>query len=152
MSGGKKCVLVVQLCPTLWDPMDCSPPGSSVHRLLQARILEWVAIPFRRGSSPPRERTWVSCIAGRFFTVWAMREFPNLGREWDRRRQDDGISWCFVMDNLSQGQKLFAWFFISVSSPNIKYVSHVWLFVTPCTVARQALPSIEFSRQEYWSE
>ena len=45
------CVLVIQLCPTLWDPMDCSPPGSSVHRISQARILEWVAIPFSEGSS-----------------------------------------------------------------------------------------------------
>ena len=45
------CVLVIQLCPTLCDPMDCSPPGSSVHRISQARILEWVAIPFSKGSS-----------------------------------------------------------------------------------------------------
>ena len=50
--------------------MDCSPPGSSVHEILQARILEWVAIPFSRGSSQPRDQTQVSCIAGRFFTIW----------------------------------------------------------------------------------
>ena len=56
------------------DPMDYSPPGSSVHGTLQARILEWVAIPFSRASSWPRDRTQVSCIAGRFFTVWATRE------------------------------------------------------------------------------
>ena len=60
-----------QLCPALYDPMDCSPPGSSVHGILQARILEWVAISFSRGSSRPRDRTQVSCIAGRFFTIWA---------------------------------------------------------------------------------
>ena len=48
---------------TVHDPMDCSPPGSSVHGLLQARILEWLAIPFSRGSSRPRDWTWVSCIA-----------------------------------------------------------------------------------------
>ena len=48
-------VLVTQLCPTLCDPMDCSPPGSSVRGFLQARILEWVAIPFSRGSSGPRD-------------------------------------------------------------------------------------------------
>ena len=52
----------------------CSPPGSSVHRTLQARILEWVAIPFSRGSSRPRDQTHVSCIAGRCFTIWAIRE------------------------------------------------------------------------------
>ena len=51
------------------DPMDCSSPGSSVDGILQARILEWVAIPFSRGSSRPRDRSWVSCIAGRFFTA-----------------------------------------------------------------------------------
>ena len=49
--------------------MDCSPPGSSVHGILQARILQWVAIPFSRGSSPPRDRTWFSSVAVRFFTV-----------------------------------------------------------------------------------
>ena len=64
MSGGKKCVLVVQLCPTLWDPMDCSPPGSSVHGIFQARILELVAMPSSRGSSWLRNQTWVSCLTG----------------------------------------------------------------------------------------
>ena len=61
-------------CLTLWDPMDRSPPGSSVHGVLQARILEWVAMPSSRGSSWPRGRTWVSCTGGRFFTTWATRE------------------------------------------------------------------------------
>ena len=65
---------VAQSCPTLWDPMDCSLPGSSVHGILQARILEWVGAPFSRGSSRPRDRTWVSHIAGRFFTIWATRD------------------------------------------------------------------------------
>ena len=65
------CVLVTQSCPTLWDPTDCSPPGFSVHGILQARILEWIVIPFSRGSSQPTDRILVSCIAGRFFTVRA---------------------------------------------------------------------------------
>ena len=60
-----------QSCMTLCDPMDCSPPGSSVHGILQARILEWVAISFSRGSSLTRDRTQVSRVAGRLFTVWA---------------------------------------------------------------------------------
>ena len=60
---------VALLCLTICDPMDCSPRGSSVLGILQARILEWVAISFSRGSSQPRDRTQVSCIAGRFFTV-----------------------------------------------------------------------------------
>ena len=63
--------LVSQLCPTVCDLMDCSLPGFSVHGIFQARILEWVAIPFSRGSSQPRDWTWVSCTVGRFFTVWA---------------------------------------------------------------------------------
>ena len=61
-------VLVTQSCLAL-----CSLPGSSVHGISQARILEWVALPFSRGSSRPRDWTWVSCIAGRFFTIWATR-------------------------------------------------------------------------------
>ena len=62
-------VLVVQSCLTFCDPIDCSPPDSSVHGILQARTLEWVAIPFSRGSSQPKDWTQVSCIAGRFFPV-----------------------------------------------------------------------------------
>ena len=54
--------------------MDCSLSGSSVHGIFQARVLEWIAISFSRGSSQPRNRTWVSHIAGRRFTVWATRE------------------------------------------------------------------------------
>ena len=62
---------------TLCGPMDSSPPGSSVHGILQARILEWIAISFSRGSSQPRDWTLVSCTAGRFFTVWATRSFDE---------------------------------------------------------------------------
>ena len=64
-------VLVTQSCPTFHDFMDYSPPGSHMHGILQAGILEWIAIPFSWGSSWPRDQTCVSCIAGRFFTVWA---------------------------------------------------------------------------------
>ena len=69
-------LLVTQSCLTLCDPMGCSPPGSSVHGILQTRILEWVAIPFSRGSSQTRDRIQVPCITGRFFTIWIMREAP----------------------------------------------------------------------------
>ena len=61
-------VLAAQSCPTLCNPMDCSPPSSSVHGILQAIIPEWVAIPFSRETSQPRDQTWVSCIEGRFLT------------------------------------------------------------------------------------
>ena len=62
---------VTQLCPTLCDPMDCSLSGSSIHGIFQARILEWVAISFSRGSSQPSDRTWVSHTVARSFTIWA---------------------------------------------------------------------------------
>ena len=61
---------------------DCSPPGSSVHGILQVRILEWAAIPFSRGSSQPRDRTQVFCITGRFFTVWVTREAHIWAYVW----------------------------------------------------------------------
>ena len=64
--------------PTLCDPMDCSLQRFSVHGIFQARILEWSAISFSRGSSQPRDRTWVSRIVGRCFTIWAIREVPFL--------------------------------------------------------------------------
>ena len=62
-------VKVAQSCPTLWDPMDYT-----FDAILQTRILEWIVFPFSRGSSQPRDWTQVSCIAGGFFTNWAMRE------------------------------------------------------------------------------
>ena len=60
-------VLVTQLC--LCDPMDCSPPGSSICGILQAGILEWIAMPFSKGCSQPRDQTWVSHMAGKFFSI-----------------------------------------------------------------------------------
>ena len=82
LGGKKKWSEVAQLCLTLCDPMDCSLSGSSVHGIFQARVLDCIAISFFRGSSWPRNWTWVSRIAGRRFTVWATREAHN----W---RQDD---------------------------------------------------------------
>ena len=69
---------VAQSCPTLCDPMDCNLPGFSVHGISQAWILEGVAISFSRGSSPPRDWTRISYIAGRCFTLWATREVHSL--------------------------------------------------------------------------
>ena len=71
-------VKVTQSCLTLRDPIHSSPPGSSRHGILQARILEGVAIPFSRGSSWPRDQTHVPCIASRFFTVWATKWICTL--------------------------------------------------------------------------
>ena len=70
------CAKLLQLCPTLCNSINCSPPGSSVHRIPQTRILEWVAIPSFRGSSQPRDWTCISCIAGGFFTTEPPGKIP----------------------------------------------------------------------------
>ena len=85
-----KCVLVAQSSPTLCNPMDCSPSGSSIHGILQASILEWVAIPFSRQSPWLRAQTLVSCIVVRFFNIWTTREAPYVrqsARQW----------WCYYI-------------------------------------------------------
>ena len=70
-------VLITQSCSTLCNTMDYSLPGSEVHGILQARILEWIAISSSRELSQPWDQIQVSCIAGRFFTLWATREAHN---------------------------------------------------------------------------
>ena len=96
-------VLAAQLCPILCNPMNCSPPGSFLHGILQARILEWVAIAFSRASSRPRDQTWVSCIVGRFFTACYgasvvsnsgrphRRQPTRLPRPWDSPGKNTGV-------------------------------------------------------------
>ena len=74
-------VLVTQSCPTLCNPMDWGPWGSSLHGILQARRLEWVAIPFSRESSCPRDWTWVPWMAGRFFTYCLSHQGISLMAE-----------------------------------------------------------------------
>ena len=75
MKWSLSCLVLSILC----DPVDCSLPGSPVHGILQARILEWVTISFSRVSFPPRNWTWISCIAGRFFTDWTtgLKDFDH---------------------------------------------------------------------------
>ena len=89
-------VLVLQLCLTLCHPTD----HSSVHGILQARIVEWIAIPFSRGSSQPRGRTWVYCITGKFFTLWATRE-ASLSQEVNGvLSKENTLFFCFVFSSL----------------------------------------------------
>ena len=88
-GSGRHSWLVAQSCLTLSQPHGPLPlalaplsmPGSSVHGTFQARMLEWVAISFSRGSSPPRDRTRISCITGRFFTTEPPGK-PKLGAGW----------------------------------------------------------------------
>ena len=86
-------MLVAQLHLTLWNSMDCSPPGSSVYGILQARILEWVATSSSRGSSQSRDENWVSCPGGWFFTIWASRVYKK---------------WCQSRASLSRGTRVTA--------------------------------------------
>ena len=89
---------VAQSCPTLCDPMDCSLPDSSVQGILQARILEWVAISFSRRFSQPRDQTLVSRIAGRFFTVSSLMKVqsPNHGTSREFQALDDILVTQFI--------------------------------------------------------
>ena len=77
-SQGAHYCSVTQSCPTLFDSMNCSPPGSSVHWIFQARILEWVTISFSRGSSWLKDQTHVSCIGRRVLYHWATRKVCSL--------------------------------------------------------------------------
>ena len=89
---------LLQSCLTLCDPMDCSPPGSSVHGILQARIMEWVSKPFSRGSSWPRDGTHVSCgscIAGRFFVPGLLGK--SCKGEIIKCNSQEGHKKCFVI-------------------------------------------------------
>ena len=89
----------LQSCLTLCYPVDCSPPGFSVHGILQARILEWVAMPSSKGSSQPRDRTHVSCIADRFFTAKPPGKpvNPYLTKKKIRKRNKMGMGSLFLL-------------------------------------------------------
>ena len=95
------CAKSLQSCQTLCDPMDCSPPGSSVPGILQARILEWVAMPSSRGSSQPRDWTHVSCISsiGRgFFTTcatWEVHLKSEMEWNWQGRECGQEDTWAY---------------------------------------------------------
>ena len=104
-------ILVAQSCPTLCDFMNYSSPDSSVQ-ILQARILEWVAIPFSRGSSQPRGQSRVYCIAGRFFTVRATRKAirngVNSGVSKDVKGSLNSLDWLFWL-LLSDSRIISVW-------------------------------------------
>ena len=116
-NAPKKCPVyeseseVPQLCPALCDPMDYSLSGSSVHGIFQARVLEWIAISFSRGSSQPRNRTRVSRIAGRRFTVWPTREYSNTAARYIVSTK----SWVGICINMSLSHQ-------NVLSTSIRYV------------------------------
>ena len=99
-------VLIAQLCLTLCNPVDCSPPSFSDHGIHQARILEWVAIPFSGGFSQPRDPTWVTYFAGRFFTIWAngdARGELSLQR-WEEPDDEGPICLVFSLKSSEEGR------------------------------------------------
>ena len=97
--------------------MDCSPPGSSVHGIPQGRILEWVAIPFSRGSSWLRDWTWVSCIASSFFIVCATREAPKSREETKTGTKGTWDLYKFL--HLREEQTLGEWVKVAQSCPTL---------------------------------
>ena len=159
--------VVVVLVVTLCDPMDYSPPGSSVHGILQARLLELVAIPFSRGPSWLRKRTWVSCTADRFFTEGARREARVRCYKWFIYRGGVNPSYVSVPYWILYHSKylffLFFFAFLEVAlipsfSPALKtgqtlayrnpslrisFLSHHACFISPshCSNVYKALPT-----------
>ena len=128
---------------------------------LQARILEWVARPSSRGSSPPRDGTQASCSAGRFFNVWATRRALAAAAA---KSLQSCPTLCDPIDGPPPGSpvpgilqaRTLEWVAICFSNAGkwkvkVRSLSHVRLFATPLTAAYQAPLSMGFSRQEYWS-
>ena len=122
-------MLVAQSCLTLCNATDCSSPGFSIYGILQARILEWIATPFSREPSQPRDWTLVSCIEGLFVTIWATGK-------------------SYIKINIT---KLLPLRFDNLIGKKVKVKSLHRVFATPWTVAYQAPQSMELSRQKYWS-
>ena len=101
---------IAQCCQTLWDSMDCSLPGYFIHGILEAWILEGVAIPFSRGSSQPRDQTQVSHIIGRFSTIWVTRKSKNTGVGCLSHLQ-----WIFQTQELNRGLLHCRWVLYQLS-------------------------------------
>ena len=119
--------LVAQSCLTLYDPMDCSLPYSSVHGILQARMLEWVALSFCRESSRPRDQTLVSFTASKFFTVWVTREAPdlnNFNQEWVQLNMNSDV-WL--------GITLGCWSLRAFSNMQAGFWGHLFISHIPYT-------------------
>ena len=142
------CVLVAQLCPTLCNPMDCSPPGSSVHGIFQARILEWVAIVLSRVSSWPRNQTQVSHITGRFFTIWATRpdDYTFLKIPWNSLARFSLYITHIIFCSIEFCLVVCACVHVCFFKTKLNVTQLCPAFVTPWII-----PSMEFSRPEYWS-
>ena len=138
--------LITQLYLTLCGPMDCSPPSSSVHEILQARILESVAISYSRGSSWLRDQTQVSSTVA---AAKSLQSCPTLCDPIEGSPPGSPVPGILQARTLERVAISFsnAW----KGKVKVKSLSRVQLLVTPWTAAYQAPPSMGFSRQEYWS-
>ena len=145
---------IVKSCPNLWVLMDCK-----IHGILQARILEWVAVPFSMESSQTKNRTQFSHIAGRFFTIWAIGGALSFSAAGAKSLQSCPTL-CNPIDSSPPGSPIpgilqartLEWVAISFSNAwkwkvKVRSLSRGWLLGTPWTAAYQAPPSMGFSRQ-----
>ena len=133
----------LQLCPTLGDPMDCSLPGSSVHGILQARILEWVAVPSSMGSSQPRDQTHVSgvsSLAGGFFTTGTTRKVEWPSKQWFSKYSPLGNS---ISITCRLGGNTRSW-----APPWIHWVKKLWGWSPGTSIL--TTPSDPSSEQFWW--
>ena len=111
--------------------MDCSSPGFSVHGILQARILKWVAIPFSRGSSWPRDWTQVSPTAGRFFTIWATWE----AHSWQKRKSRKGKKIPLDEGRMGPGNKAAALLILPIHHLPVPTLLHSWAEISYLTLS-----------------
>ena len=148
----------LESCPILCSLMDCSPPGSSVHRILQARILEWVAMPFPRGSSQPWDQTQVSCIEGGFFTSWATRETTREAPHPQFINQESK----FLQGSCCPISQIWAWrsaatLWTLPATATLKPLVLEWhsenesRSVVSDSATPWTIQSLEFYRPEYWN-
>ena len=151
--------MLAQSCLTLWDPMYCSPPGASIHGIILARILEWVAIFLLHGVFPTQScLTRTPASAGRFFTTEpsaAAAAVKSLQSYLTLCDPKDGSPSGSPVPGVLQARTL-QWVAISFSDSwkwkvKVKSLSRVRPSATPWTAAYQGPPSMGFSRQEYWS-
>ena len=138
---------LLQLCPTLCNPIDGSPPGSSVHGIFQKRILEWVAISSSRLSSQPRDQTRLSCIAGRFFYHWAIVEACCGSFHI--------LFFLFICSHLNTVIGLWRYcYYLLLTTQHLEQCLKAKMQVAqscPTLYNLMTIQSMEFFRPEYWS-
>ena len=145
---------MLQYCPTVCDPMDYSPPTSSLYGISQARILEWVAMPSSRGSSQPKDQSHVSCvscIAGGFFTHWVIREFKHSNKEIDSYQVKLEKIHCLIWVSLGKGNpQLFEQSYCSTSEKAMAPHSSTLAWKIPWTEEPGGLQSMGVTESRTW--